>query len=289
MALQNRILLALSGVSVGCILRSADAPWKAPSSHRCIGAAWNAAGLKISPLWLMAVLLWLISLGCRDQRLGDRAPPTPPPSDLSFQEQVAAVRTGRDDRISVARETLRDGDLACLSGLTALRDLLLERSEITDAGLASLAELPRLEHLRLRGACIGDAGVRHLARCQNLRILNLPQARFTDAGLAELSRLPRLELLRFGSPYVTDAGLAHVKDCHALRFLHLIDTPITDAGLQHLAFLTDLESLYLDGTQVTDEGIESLLKVLPQVHLHIDQQHHDRDPRKHPHAPDRGD
>ena len=119
--------------------------------------------------------------------------------------------------------------------------------------------------------------------CPNLRILNLPQATFTDAGLAELKMLPKLELLRFGSPNVTDAGLGQVPAFPSLRFLHLIDTPITDAGLRELQGLTALESLYLDGTKVTDGGIERLLQQLPEVHLHIDQQHHDRDPRRNTH------
>jgi hypothetical protein len=48
--------------------------------------------------------------------------------------------------------------------------------------------------------------------------------------------------------------------------------------------LQNLESLYLDGTRVTNAGIEKFLLAAPEVHLHIDQQHHDRDPRKDQHS-----
>ncbi len=64
-----------------------------------------------------------------------------------------------------------------------------------------------------------------------------------------------------------------------LRFLHLIDVPITDAGLAKLASMKNLESLYLDRVDnVTDQGLEKLLKALPAVHFHRDQQHMPGDP-----------
>ncbi len=62
--------------------------------------------------------------------------------------------------------------------------------------------------------------------------------------------------------------------------MHIINSPITDRGLKHFEGLVDLESLYLDGTNVTDDGIAWLLKSLPDLHVHINQQHADFDPRK---------
>ncbi len=98
-----------------------------------------------------------------------------------------------------------------------------------------------------------------------------------------LAALPHLELLRLGSPQITDAGLECLARFKRLRFLHLIDVPVTDAGLDHLHGLEQLESLYLDGSQATDEGILRLLAALPKLHFHRDQQHLDRDPKRHEH------
>jgi hypothetical protein len=47
-----------------------------------------------------------------------------------------------------------------------------------------------------------------------------------------------------------------------------------------------LESLYLDDVPVSDEAIGQLLKALPHIHLHVNQAHHQLDPRRgdHTHA-----
>ena len=78
--------------------------------------------------------------------------------------------------------------------------------------------------------------------------------------------------------------MEHVAAMTNLRFLHLIGVPVTDRGLASLGRASQLESLYLDDTQVTDDGIEPLLKALPELHLHINQQHSDRDPNRDSHA-----
>ena len=78
--------------------------------------------------------------------------------------------------------------------------------------------------------------------------------------------------------------MVYLAEMPSLRFLHLIDVPVTDQGLAQLESLSGLESLYLDDVPVTDDGVEHLLKALPAVHLHINQAHHDRDPRRADHT-----
>jgi hypothetical protein len=69
-----------------------------------------------------------------------------------------------------------------------------------------------------------------------------------------------------------------------LRAVHLIEIPITDEGLQQIADLPHLESLYLDGAAVTATGWNWLFTNHPDLHIHLDQQHHDIDPNWHPHG-----
>ena len=78
--------------------------------------------------------------------------------------------------------------------------------------------------------------------------------------------------------------MVYLAEMPSLRFLHLIGVPITDQGLAQLESLSGLESLYLDDVPVTDDGVEHLLKALPSVHLHFNQAHHDRDPRRADHT-----
>ena len=57
----------------------------------------------------------------------------------------------------------------------------------------------------------------------------------------------------------------------------------THEGFESLAGFGQLESLYLDGAQVSGDGVAELMEKLPQLHLHLDQYHHDRDPSRHDH------
>jgi len=223
------------------------------------------------------VLIGMLAGGCVARHPLPQAVAEP-----SLDDQIAAIRAGNSDAIKSHALTTND-DLARVSQLPGLRELLLEETQITDAGVLALTGLTDLEHLRLRGARIGNAGIAHLCQFQKLRILNLPHAQFTDDALAELARLPKLELLRFSSPNVTDAGMEHLAQLDQLRFLHLISVPITDEGLGRLEALKNLESLYLDDIHVTDTAIEKLLKAV-LLHIHFDQQHHDLDPHGDSHT-----
>ena len=69
----------------------------------------------------------------------------------------------------------------------------------------------------------------------------------------------------------------------SLRGIHLIGVPITDEGLKKIAAMPYLESLYLDDSAVTEAGWAWLFREHPHLHVHIDQYHHDRDPKAHDH------
>lgn len=226
-----------------------------------------------------ALVYLALLVGCGPENLG------PELSEPSFVEQVQAVREGRAQRIAVSTSAVRDSDLAALAGASGLELLHVENGEshITALGIEHLTALPNLEHLWLRGTGFDDAALAEAAKIKSLQILNLPQADLTDAGLAELKNLPELIQLRFGSPRVTDAGMKTLAELPALKRLHLIDVPITGAGLAELAKIEQLESLYIDGANISDEAWDQLFRDRPKLHVHINQQHHDRDPHQHPH------
>jgi hypothetical protein len=203
----------------------------------------------------------------------------------SLAEQMAAVERGETTRILVEREVQGDQDLIALGKLTKLTDLLLDNAacEFHARGMAALAELPNLQHLRIRGRGIDNQCLREIVNIKSLRILNLPQGSFDDAGLELVAALPDLEGFRFGAPRVTDEGMKTIARFPAIQRLHLIDVPITDVGLAELAKIDRLQSLYIDGGAITDDGWEKLFHDRPRLHVHINQQHHDRDPNKHAH------
>ena len=203
-------------------------------------------------------------------------------AEESLATQIQMVRSGQSDAIIVRHTPLGDNDFAKLADLKPLRRLEIDECQATQVGVQYLTHLPKLEHLKLRGG-IGDEALKQLAKISSLRILNLPLAQFSDIGLAKVVQLSKLELLRFGSPRVTDAGIESLKQLKSLRFLHLIDVPVTDAALQHIRQMKNLESFYLDGSRATDDAKGKLVLARPDLHLHFDQQHHDRDPNRETH------
>lgn len=230
----------------------------------------------------LAISFWrtgMLVLGSpRKERPSTSAP------EATWDEQIAAVQRGESDRIEITQTLIGDEHLLQLNGLTALRELIVDKSDVTDAGLAPLKNLPNLDHLRLRGARITDQGFHDICQFTSLKRLNLPQADLTDAGLAELPALDKLELLRLGSPRVTNSGMEKVAAVKSLRWLHLIDIPLTDPALKSIGELPNLESLYLDGARISDDAYEQFFRIHPGLHLHIDQKHHDRDPSRAGHT-----
>lgn len=236
-------------------------------------------------LLLLVILAFSLTLlGCSPQDAA--VPPATSPSEPTLAEQLSAIRAGTTDTLHIEEAPWRDEDLDLLTDVAGLRILQLDHldNRLTDGGMAKIAKLAGLEHLRIRGGAIGDEGLKSLATMPNLRALNLPQGRFTSAGVAQLKWLPKLQMLRIGSPSVTDEGISHLKDFPSLARVHLIDIPITDRGLADLQSLHKLESLYLDGANISDAAVDQLFEKRPDLHVHFNQAHHDRDPHKHEHS-----
>lgn len=251
-------------------------------------SSWRTVAVVLALLACAAALGWAAG---QQLPLGWWTRPAASPADVavapsqpeaSLESQVEAVERGTSATIQVETQPLGDDELASLGHLAGLQVLLLDSAgnSISDVGCQELGGMAKLIHLRIRGGSIGDDGLAHLARLPQLKILNLPQCRATDRGLAILAQMPRLSQLRLGSDRITDAGIKELRRFPALTQLHLIGAPITDAGLEELARLEKLESLYLDDSRVTDEGLDGLFRARPDLHVHINQEHHDRDPRR---------
>src|SRR5690606_21275727 len=146
--------------------------------------SWIPSSFMLFRVLLIAFVAALAFSGCASSDSPDTA------GAAAWREQVAAVAAGQSDEIVMESYVATDADLAELQGLSNLRILTLEHSQVTDAGMAHLASLPNLQRLKIRGGAIGDDGVRRLVGLAELRTVNLPQARFTDEGLAALAELP---------------------------------------------------------------------------------------------------
>jgi len=70
--------------------------------------------------------------------------------------------------LALDRTQITDADLGRLEGLSHLQELLLERTEITDIGLEKLKGWSQLQKLSLYGTKVTDAGLEHLGELKLL-------------------------------------------------------------------------------------------------------------------------
>ena len=128
---------------------------------------------------------------------------------LSMRHEVDKTRKSYE----VTYDTLRDSDLACLSGLTELEDLSLVGSGLTDAGLAHLAPLTKLRYLQFSGGPnVTDAGLCHLARLRRLDSLTISDCRITEQGLPHLYPLKTLHIIRLHSTVpISDQAIVQLR------------------------------------------------------------------------------
>lgn len=214
---------------------------------------------------------------------------SPPPvveqidPNVLFGQACAEMREAQGDTLHITDYRVEDGMLDQIADLDQLTTLILDKGVVSDRAIETIANLPNLQHLRLRLSPIGDPGMKRLAAVETLWYLNLPHAECTSRGVAELAALPRLRQLRLGSSKLNSDVTREIAKITSLRGIHLIGVPVTDDGLKHLASMKHLESLYLDDSAVTDAGWTWLFEEYPHLHVHVDQYHHDRDPKAHRH------
>lgn len=200
-----------------------------------------------------------------------------------FAAQLDQIRRGESTQLYVPEFPIDDSMLDPLPTESGLTTVLIDQGIVTDAGLAKIAEVAGLQHLRLRLSPITDDGLGPLLRCRDLWVLNLPHCELTVAGVESLAALTKLRQLRLGSTRLSNDVSHALTKLTSLRSVHLIGVPVTDDGLKEIAALPQLESLYLDDSAVTEMGWIWLFRNHPELHVHVNQDHHDRDPKAHAH------
>ncbi len=213
--------------------------------------------------------------------VGDPDPSISP--RLLFEQRCEEIRQSGGDTLQITDFAVDDEMVQSMAGLDSLVTVIFDQGVVSDRAIETIATLPNLQHLRLRLSPIGDEGMKRIATIETLWYLNLPQAECTAKGVAELAALPRLRQLRLGSTKLGNEVTHAIEQIDSLRGIHLIGIGVTDEGLRRLGEMKHLESLYLDDSAVTEAGWEWLFEQHPHLHVHVNQMHHDRDPKAHDH------
>jgi hypothetical protein len=205
---------------------------------------------------------------------------TPKPPTDHWLGAIDAVKLGQSQRI-VLESVADQRFFAAIHSLEGLHELCLDGGMVPDIDLDQAIEGLQLTHLRVRLVPLDDSDVEKIVATQpKIRILNLPHSRLTHQGFQTLSRLKHLELLRIGSPNLTDEATLAIPQLVSLRSLHLIGPRLGGDSLLEIAKAKNLQSFYLDDCPLPDASWEKMFRERPDLHVHIDQAHHDRDPKR---------
>ena len=201
-----------------------------------------------------------------------------------FAATLARVVAAGAEAIRLEAGDVRDAEIETLASVERLRVVRVLGGQLSVNAGRALASMPHLEQLHLRDVELDDETLDALSQSRSLWLLNVVGRGFSHAGIDRLADLRTLRQLRLGLDGGDDRVAEAIARIRTLRSVHLIGSGTTGQGLRALAGLPKLQSLYLDDCKISDEDWTWLFQSHPQLHVHIDQGHHDRDPSRHPHA-----
>ncbi len=94
-------------------------------------------------------------------------------------------------------QIIDDRSISCVRGISSLRTVDLDYTNISDVGIEHVCCLQNLEYLDINGTDVSDASIPNLTRLTELKELSVRGTKITDAGIAELKMaLPQLTVLK---------------------------------------------------------------------------------------------
>ncbi len=162
-----------------------------------------------------------------------------------------------------------DDHLALLVGQRVRELKLSGQPKFTDRACHHIAKLNDLAVLNLSDTEIGNAGVAELAKCRNLRELSLSGTKVDDNGLEPLTRLPLLDNLSLEHTRVTNDGMKFVAKMKSLGRIDLTRDDISDAGLMQLSKIP-LFCVHLEQTKVSNHGLSAFAKSKTLDRLYVE-------------------
>src|SRR5262249_16702133 len=107
----------------------------------------------------------------------------------------------------------------------ALVEAYVNGAPVTDESLKNFEGLSRLRKIVLDGTEVGDLGMRQLAGLGSLTELSLNGSGVSDAGLESVGRLTHLRKLHLNNTLIEGAGLGRLEGLRALEELSMLGSP----------------------------------------------------------------
>jgi hypothetical protein len=169
-------------------------------------------------------------------------------SDEWIKSQIEALASGQTSHVFFYGTSKSDSLVSRLAGMSEVKRLTFENTDLTNSGLNDVAMLPNLEKLTILGGATGDAGLESLSHNRSLRTLHLVHLELTDDGLAALQSLSELEYLTI------------YRD-------HRSNNKLTNLAVQHLRGLRNLKRLNIGGGWLSTTAVDELKSYLPNCEV----------------------
>jgi len=150
--------------------------------------------------------------------------------ELSIKMHYNVIREPGGQRTRVF-DKMTDADMACLAGLTNLRQLFIWSPGMSDKGMSYLAGLKELNDIRFHGdPQITDKTLQLLSQLKKLNVVMINDSSITDKGLTYLYEAKALEHLTIHSQNdITPKAIrALKKELPSLRLLNINHQHIDD-------------------------------------------------------------
>ncbi len=148
-----------------------------------------------------------------------------------------------------------------------LQALKLNKLTFKEADLKYLNGMTGLKRIELDSTDVGDQGLKALAKVPNLVYITLARSLVTGKTLADLAPLKKLTDLQLGHNAICTGNLNGVAAIQSLKSLQAQACQLRDKDLEPIGRLKNLESLTLhENENITDEGLKYLAK-LPRLNF----------------------
>jgi Leucine-rich repeat (LRR) protein len=193
-------------------------------------------------------------------------------SNLAFLQRLKA-----DDLVALdfsngtrGYEDLNDAAVQNMIGLTGLRSLKMEKSDVGDRGMELITNnLQQLQSLNIGGTIVTARGARGLSKLKNLEYFYCSFTALDDTVIEAIKDLAKLESVNLNHTQITAARLKSLSGLTRLENLALAGCKLGDPGIGALPKFPRLRDLYISSIGMSDDSLATLVAKYPNL-VHLD-------------------
>jgi len=198
---------------------------------KIIGIVIENNELTVDDMWLIAKLIDLESIRITGPSVNDK-----------YVEAMSGLT--RLKSVDIENSNITDKSLEILKALPDIDTLSLRRNlGFTDHAVALFAEFPKLHTLKILYNGFSPTSLFGLKNLTAVRVLDLRGLQVGNDTLMFIAKLENLEEIHIRSGSVANTGVAQLKKCKKLKILELQDTDVSAGCAEHFKEMESLRFL----------------------------------------------